>query len=102
MPFATATRTRYALGFGREHELQEVIAGIEARLAEIKRTKTREYDDKLAVIEADAAPYALAFVYEIRRLEHLLARQQITARLGKMRRRNRQRHATVTSGEHEA
>lgn len=61
-------------GFGRESELYEVIAAIEARLAGIAHIRTREYDDNLDAIEAQAGPYALAFLYEIRRLERLLWR----------------------------
>lgn len=62
-------------GYGREAELHEVIAAIEARLSSIAHIRTREYDDKLYAIEALAAPYALAFVYEIRRLERLVHRR---------------------------
>lgn len=61
-------------GFGRETELQDVITAIEKRLASIAHIRTREYDDKLGAIEQHAAPYALAFVSEIRRLEKLLRR----------------------------
>ena len=43
------------------------------RLATIEQhVRSHDYDDKLAVVEALAAPYALAFVYEIRRLDALL------------------------------
>lgn len=89
-----------ASGFGRECELREVISEIEARLSEIQRIRTRDYDDKLAVIEADAAPYVIAFVYEIRRLEQLLARQRLPLRFESMRRRNRQQHATTTGEQY--
>lgn len=59
-------------GFGREDELQEVIQEVEKRMAAIARIRTPEYDDKLCQVEAVAAPYAIAFVYEIRRLQALL------------------------------
>lgn len=60
----------------REPELEDVLRDLEARLAEIAHIRTREYDDKLAVVEALAAPYALAFVYEIRRLDELLLKRR--------------------------
>lgn len=62
-------------GYGREAELHEGIAAIEARLASIEHITTREYDDQLDAIETLAAPYALAFLSEIRRLEKLLRRR---------------------------
>jgi hypothetical protein len=72
---AALLRHQRSDGYGREAELQEVIATIEARLAGIDDIRTREHDDKLDAIEALAAPYAFAFVYEIRRLERLLRRR---------------------------
>ncbi len=74
-------------GFGREHELQEVIQDVEKRLAAIARIRTPEYDDKLSQVEAAAAPYVIAFLYEIRRLETLLAgvQQRRIAREGRHR-----------------
>jgi hypothetical protein len=66
-------------GFCREFELQQVIADIGRRLATIARIRTREHDD-LDVIEAAAAPYALALYYEVRRLETLLRRERFLRR----------------------
>ncbi len=56
----------------REPELEEVIVDLEQRLPDIEKIATREDDDRLAAIEALAAPYAIAFLYEIRRLEDAL------------------------------
>jgi len=53
----------------REPELEEVIVDLERRLTAIEPITTRDYDEQLTVIEALAAPYAIAFLYEIRRLE---------------------------------
>jgi hypothetical protein len=75
-------------GFGREFELQQVIADIGRRLATIASIKTREYDDHLDVIEAAAAPYALALYYEVRRLETLLRWERFLRRA----------HRTLTLG----
>jgi hypothetical protein len=72
---AATLRHQRSGGFNREVELQEVIAAIEARLASIAPIRSREFDDKLDAIERQAAPYALAFLYEIRRLEKLLRRR---------------------------
>jgi hypothetical protein len=58
--------------FEREPELEEVIVDLERRLTEIEPITTRDYDDRLAVVEALAAPYAIAFLYEIRRLDDVL------------------------------
>ncbi|MEK6373214.1 MAG: hypothetical protein AABO58_11005 [Acidobacteriota bacterium] len=50
-----------------------MLIDLEERLAAIEQhVRTRGYDDQLAVVEALAAPYALAFLYEIRRLDALL------------------------------
>jgi hypothetical protein len=72
---AALLRHQQSDGYGREAELQEVITAIEARLASIDHIRTREHDDQLDAIEALAAPYTLAFLYEIRRLERLLRRR---------------------------
>lgn len=74
-----ATRGRAALR--RDPELEDVLRDLEEQLQEIEHIRTREYDDKLAVVEALAAPYALAFLHEIRRLDDmLLARRRRTKR----------------------
>lgn len=56
---------------GREHELELVLAGIAAELEAIDRLNGPEHDIALARVEALAAPYALAFIYEIQRLDAL-------------------------------
>lgn len=61
-----------AAALRRDPELEDVLRDLEARLADIAHIKTREHDDKLAVVEALAAPYALAFLHEIRRLDDML------------------------------
>jgi hypothetical protein len=76
-------------GFGREYELQEVIQHIEVRLARLARIRTRaEHDEQLDAVEAVAGPYAIAFVYEIRRLEQLLNAQGRQIERRGARRRN--------------
>lgn len=72
---------------GRDPELEDVLQDLEARLAAIATIRTREYDDKLAVVEAYAAPYALAFLHEIRRLDVLLRASSRKPRSSKRRRR---------------
>ena len=59
----------------RDPELEDVLRELEARLAEITHIRTRDYDDKLSVVEALATPYALAFLHEIRRLDTVLLRR---------------------------
>lgn len=59
---------------GREYELQDVLEDLGARLTRIEDVCGREHDDRLAEIEAVAGPYALAFYYEILRLEKLIPR----------------------------
>lgn len=56
----------------RDPELEDVLVDLEDRLRAIEHVRTREYDDHLAVVEALAAPYALAFLHEIRRLDRLV------------------------------
>jgi hypothetical protein len=68
--------TRGAAALRRDPELEEVLADIEERLAAIAHVRTREYDDQLAVVEALAAPYALAFLHEIRRLDAMLLKRR--------------------------
>jgi hypothetical protein len=65
----------------RDYELQDVLDVLAARLQAIEHITTREHDDRLSVIEADAAPYALAFFLEIQRLD--------AAVIGRRRRRVR-------------
>ena len=75
-------------GLDREYELQEVLQLMEKRLAGLARIRTAaEYDEQLDALEAVAGPYAIAFVYEIRRLEQLLSAQQPSGRMrsGRMR-----------------
>ena len=60
----------------RDPELEDVLRDLEARLQAIAHVRTREYDDKLAVVEALAAPYALAFLHEIRRLDAMVFQQK--------------------------
>lgn len=67
----------------RDPELEDVLRDLEQRLQEIEHIHTREYDDKLAVVEALAAPYALAFLHEIRRLDDMLL-------VGRRRKKRRQ------------
>lgn len=74
-------------GFGREFELQQVMAEIGRWLAAISRINTREYDDHRDVIEAAAAPYAIALYYEVRRLETLLRHERFLRKARAIRRR---------------
>ncbi|HEX6641521.1 MAG TPA: hypothetical protein VF215_10440 [Thermoanaerobaculia bacterium] len=69
----------------RDPELEDVLTDLEEQLAAIEHVRSRDYDDKLAVVEALAAPYALAFLHEIRRLDALLLRH--TPRSGSRRTR---------------
>ena len=69
----------------RDPELEEVLQDLEGRLAEIEHIRTRDYDERLAVVEALAAPYALAFLHEIRRLDEM--RCKLRRREAKPRRR---------------
>jgi len=62
--------------FGRDPELEDVLKDLEERLRTIEHTRARSYDDELAVIEVLAAPYALAFLHEIRRLDRLCVKQR--------------------------
>jgi hypothetical protein len=71
----------------RDPELEDVLEDLEKRLAEIEHVRTREYDDQLSVVEALAAPYALAFLHEIRRLDALLFKRR--RRGAKTKRRTR-------------
>lgn len=73
-----------AAALRRDPELEDVLRDLEERLAEIAHVRSREYDDKLSVVEALAAPYALAFLHEIRRLDGMLL-----ARRRKRQRRQR-------------
>lgn len=61
---------------GRDYALQDVLDRIAAGLKAIEHIKTPEHDDRLSLIEAEAAPYALALFHEIRRLDGLLIRKQ--------------------------
>ena len=70
----------------RDPELEGVLKDLEMRLTGISEVRTRDYDDKLAVVEAVAAPYALAFLHEIRRLDKLLCK--LPGRRRKARRRS--------------
>jgi hypothetical protein len=65
-----------AAALRRDPELEDVLRDLEGRLEEIAHIRTREYDDKLAVVEALAAPYALAFLHEIRRLDSMLLKRR--------------------------
>jgi len=78
-------RHHRAVVYGRDAELRAVIFDIEERLARIQDVRTREFDDQLAAIEAVAAPYALAFLVELRRLERLL-RRRFSRTVGESRR----------------
>ena len=71
----------------RDPELEDVLRDLEERMAAIAQVRGRAYDDQLAVVEALAAPYALAFLHEIRRLDTLLRRRR------KHRRKSPQRRA---------
>ncbi len=84
-------------GFGRDAELQAVIAQVEERLAKLRRiTRSDPFDEKLAAIEAIAAPYAIALLYEVRRLERLLCERQ--QRSGHRARRSRARRGMRRGG----
>jgi hypothetical protein len=61
---------------GRDPELEDVLTDLEERLAAIEHVRSRAYDDQLSVVEALAAPYALAFLHEIWRLDALLRKRQ--------------------------
>lgn len=63
----------HAAALRRDPELADVLADIQERLRDIEQhVRTPEYDEKLAIVEAHAAPYALAFLHEIRRLDKML------------------------------
>lgn len=68
----------------RDPELQGVLTDLEERLADLESGRRRTYDVKLAVVEALAAPYALAFLHEIRRLDVLLRRCRRRERAAKL------------------
>lgn len=67
---------RAAAALRRDPELEEVLADFEERLRAIEHVRTREYDDTLAVVEALAAPYAIAFLHEIRRLDGMVLKRR--------------------------
>lgn len=57
---------------GREAELQDVIVDLHTRLKKLGRIAMPDaYEEELGAIEAVAAPYAIALLYEVRRLERL-------------------------------
>lgn len=56
----------------RDPELEDVLLDLEGRLASIADLRGRTYEDRLAVIETLAGPYAIAFLHEIRRLDALV------------------------------
>jgi hypothetical protein len=63
--------------FGREAELPNVIEDVEARLAKLGRITTPDvFEETLGAIQAVGAPYAIALLYEVRRLERLLRQTQ--------------------------
>jgi hypothetical protein len=66
------TRYRTADLVARDYELQDVLDAVAARLRAIEHVRTPDHDDRLSEIEAEAAPYALAFLYEIGRLDELV------------------------------
>lgn len=61
---------------GRDYELQDVLDGLAASLKAIGHITTPEHDERLSVIEAEIGPYALAFAYEINRLDGLVTGSQ--------------------------
>lgn len=71
-PHDARARNAFADSVGRDYELQDVLDDVDARLKSIENIRTREHDDHLAVIQAIAAPYALALVHEIHRLDELV------------------------------
>jgi hypothetical protein len=75
--------SRRAADERRDPELEDVLTDLEERLAAIEHVRSREYDDQLSVVEALAAPYALAFLHEIRRLDALLRERQRSRRATK-------------------
>lgn len=60
----------------RDPELEEVLTRLEERLRAVERLRATSYDDELGLVERLAAPYALAFLYEIRRLDALCGELQ--------------------------
>ena len=80
---------RGAAASGRDPELEDVLADLERRLQTIEHLRARAYDDKLAVVEELAAPYALAFLHEIRRLDRLVRPRQSRSRHRSRARRRR-------------
>jgi hypothetical protein len=74
---------RHADLVGRDYELQDVLDRIAADLQAVEHIRTPEHDDRLTLIEAELAPYALALFYEILHLDGLL--------IGKHRRRRQAR-----------
>jgi len=61
---------------GRDYELQDVLDACERDLKAIGLIDGPERDEQLAVAEAAAAPWVLALVGEIWRLERIIIRSQ--------------------------
>ena len=67
----------------RDPELEQMLLQLDGDLSRSHTTRGKERDAWWEQIEQDAAPYALAFYYEIRRLDSLLlARSFAPATLG--------------------
>ena len=63
----------------RDPELGAVLTEVSRRLAALETTSSDERDRALVFIEAYAGPYAIAFFYEIERLEALIATRRTHA-----------------------
>lgn len=58
---------------GRDYELQDVLSRIAASLGTAEQIGTpEEHDERLSSIEAEAAPYVLALLLEIQRLDAIV------------------------------
>lgn len=66
----------------RDPELGDVLEEVSRRLKALESIRGRERDDALVLVEAYAAPYALAFFHEIERLDALVAKLASTIDAG--------------------
>lgn len=72
---AKALSNRSQIPVDRDPELDDVLRIIRERLAAVDREFGPERDARWQDVETFAAPYALAFLYEIERLEGMLSQR---------------------------
>ena len=77
-------RLRHAssASLSRDPELEAVLQELKQLLGGSTLTPRPLSDDDLSAVEAAAAPYALAFIFEIRRLDDLVRRRHSRHRRG--------------------